>query len=117
MAALNTPDDLFYDPFDQLMRQQLLAHEMEHARESGADIVSLLHIAPAGNTEFQTVTSPGLTGFGDRVTDVWGRLVRTPDRFVSASTEQLFGSLPISEFPELSAWWAYICERYTWMVK
>jgi hypothetical protein len=50
----------FYEPFYQLMRQQLLAREMETARECGADVVSLLHIAPAQNACFQRVTSPNL---------------------------------------------------------
>jgi len=44
--VLSSFDALFFEPFYQLMRQQLLAHEMEKARELGADAVSLLHIAP-----------------------------------------------------------------------
>ena len=46
-----TPEALFFDPFDQLMRQQLLASAMERETEMGAKIVSLLHVAPSGNTE------------------------------------------------------------------
>ena len=37
-------DDLFYEPY-QLFRQQLLANEMEKARELEADVVSVLHIS------------------------------------------------------------------------
>jgi hypothetical protein len=40
---------LFYEPFYQLFRQQALANEMELAGELDADIVSVLHIAPAHN--------------------------------------------------------------------
>lgn len=39
-------EDLFYDPFDQLMRHHLLASEMEKAREMGADVISVLHGSP-----------------------------------------------------------------------
>ena len=60
------------------MRQQLLAHEMERAKELGADIVSLLHIAPKHNKEFQRVTSPELSTIGDSVIDVWKKLQRPP---------------------------------------
>jgi hypothetical protein len=104
--------DLFYDPFDQLMRQQFLAHEMEKAHELGADVVSVLHIAPAHNSDFRRVTSPALRCLGDSATGVWKRLVRTPDRFTSVSTEDLFGRLPIDHLPELAGWWDYISQRY-----
>jgi hypothetical protein len=104
--------DLFYEPFYQFMRQQFLAHEMEKAHELGADVVSLLHIAPAHNLDFRRVTSPTLRCLGDSATDVWKRLVRTPDRFTSVSTEDLFGRLPIDHLPELVGWWDYISQRY-----
>ena len=42
VQRLACTDDLYYEPFYQLMRQQLLAHEMELAREKGADMVSAL---------------------------------------------------------------------------
>ncbi len=107
---------LFYEPFYQLMRQQFLAHEMERARELGADIVSLLHIAPARNYDFQKVTSPALVPLGTSVTEIWKRLVHTKDRFVSVTTEKLFGRSPAEKFPELEAWWSYIKERYSWVL-
>ena len=52
--ALNgaSKEALFFDPFDQLMRQQLLCSAMEREGEMGADVVSLLHIVPAANREF-----------------------------------------------------------------
>lgn len=40
---------LFYEPFYQLMRQQFLAHEMEVAKEMGAEKVCVLHIVPDHN--------------------------------------------------------------------
>ena len=83
-------ESLFYEPFYQLLRQQLLANEMEKARELGAETVSLLHIAPACNTHFQRVTSPPLRELGDSVMGIWKKLLRRPDRFASISTEDLF---------------------------
>src|SRR5208337_38964 len=53
-------EDLFYDPFDQLIRLQFLAREMERARELGAERVTLVNIAPAANPDILTVTAPGL---------------------------------------------------------
>jgi hypothetical protein len=107
--------DLFYEPFYQFMRQQFLAHEMEKAHELGADVVSLLHIAPAHNNDFRRVTSPALRCLGDSATGVWKRSVRTPDRFASVATEELFGRLPVDHLPELAAWWDYVNGRYSWL--
>lgn len=106
---------LFYEPFYQFMRQQFLAYEMEKARELGADVVSLLHIAPAHNLDFKTITSSLLKTQGTSATDVWKSLVTLPDRFISVSTETLFGHLDPERFPELKDWQDYIQARYTWM--
>ena len=105
---------LFYDPFDQLMRQQLLAHEMERARELGALEVTVLHIAPQHNTDFLKVTSPDLAGLASSAINVWKRIVKN-NKFTSIATEDLFGVFPITEFPDLSDWWHYINTRYAWL--
>ena len=108
-------DALFYEPFYQLFRQQLLAHEMARAQELGADVVSLLHIAPAHHVEFRKVTSPALRALGESATDVWKRLLRTPSTFASIATEELFGGFSVGAFPELAPWWEYITARYSWL--
>ena len=108
---------LFYEPFYQLMRQQFLAHEMERARELDADIVSLLHIAPAHNHDFCRVTSPALEPLGDSPTGIWRTLTEGTDRFISASTEQLFGPLTAEQMPELQDWLTYIRARYPWIME
>ena len=109
-------DALFYEPFYQLMRQQFLAHEMEIAHELGADRVSVLHIEPAQNTDFQRVTSPELMCLGETVIDVWQRLVAAQDRFTSISTEALFGRMVANPAPEMLAWADYIGTRYPWVL-
>ena len=108
---------LFYEPFYQLMRQQFLAHEMERARELDADIVSLLHIAPAHNHDFCRITSPALEPLGDSPTGIWRTLTEGTDRFISASTEQLFGPLTAEQMPELQDWLTYIRARYPWIME
>lgn len=108
-------DTLFFEPFYQFMRQQFLAHEMERAMELGARTVSVLHIAPAHNTDFRRVTSSDLEPLGDSAIEIWERLVRRPDRFVHISTEQLFGALSGTDLPELRQWLWYIDARYPWV--
>ena len=107
--------NLFYEPFYQLLRQQLLAHEMERARELRCELVTVLHVAPASNRDFHRVTSRGLQPLGNSSIEVWKGLVKPPDRFLSVSTEALFGGFPIGSHPELADWRRYIRERYPWL--
>ena len=80
---------LFFDPFDQLMRQQLLCSAMESHGEMGADVVSLVHVAPAANRDFMgRVTSPELRRVGGDVHEVWRTLVK-PGRFMGVYVEDL----------------------------
>lgn len=111
---INDFDALFFEPFYQLMRQQLLANEMEKAKELGADVVSLLHIAPERNDQFKRVTSPDLKQIGDSVMEVWTRLIRKPDRFHHVSIENLFGGFKIDGHLEMQPWWDYTASRYPW---
>lgn len=104
--------DLFYEPFYQMMRQQLLAHEMERRRELGAEVVTVVHICPSRNTDFQRITSPNLAPLGDSATGVWKRLLRKLERFVEVHTEDLFQSFDVSAFPALVDWYNYIEGRY-----
>jgi hypothetical protein len=113
-GLLPTFESLFFEPFYQLMRQQFLAQEMETAREMDADIVSLLHIAPDQNKDFLRVTSPQLQPLGSKATDVWAKLIRKPDRFLSISTEMLFGDLLTSPPGGMRDWAEYLNQRYPW---
>ena len=108
-------DSLFFEPFYQFMRQQYLAYEMEKAHEMGADIVSVLHIAPAHNHDFQKITSPELKKLGESAVDVWKELVKSDKRFISVSIESLFGNLSEEQFPEIKTWVDYIHDRYRWL--
>ena len=108
-------DDLFYEPFYQFIRQQFLAHEMEKAGELKANTVSLLHIAPAANSNFRRVTSPELRNLGESATQVWSKLVKGSGQFLSVSTEEMFGCFPVHHYQVLERWWEYIRARYSWL--
>ena len=82
-------ESLFFDPFDQLMRQQLLCTAMERCGEMEADVVTLLHVAPRANGELmKRVTSKALERVGSDVHAIWGALTR-PGRFKGVATEDL----------------------------
>jgi hypothetical protein len=112
--STKVPDylDLFYEPFYQMMRQQLLAREMEKAHELGAEVVTVVHVSPAKNTDLQRVTSPGLSSLGGSATEVWKSLLRTPGRFIEVHTEDLLRAFDVSAFPALTGWHGYVESRY-----
>ncbi|WP_187970809.1 PGN_0703 family putative restriction endonuclease [Aquibium microcysteis] len=105
------PADLFWDPFYQLMRQQILAHRMQAAKEDGAERVRVLHVAPAGNWRLRRVTSPALRALGDDAFAVFRSLLADPESFVGQSTEALFHPL-IAEAPADDVWAGYLRDRY-----
>jgi hypothetical protein len=108
--------DFFYEPFYQLLRQQILAWRMQEGREDGAERVRVLHIAPAANRALHRVTSPALLRFGDDAFEVFSGLLQSPADFISCTTQRLFG-------PSLQAasgidrdWAGYLLGRYTFML-
>lgn len=86
----DTPfQSLFFDPFYQLMRQQLLCTAMERCREMEADVVTLLHVAPRANRELmRRITSAALERVGSDIHAIWDALTRR-GRFKGAATEDV----------------------------
>ena len=77
-------DDIFVEPFYQLVRQQLLAWRMEVAREQDADVVRVVHIAPATNDAYYaSLNRDSHRALGSTVAQVWQQMLRRPDRFIS----------------------------------
>jgi hypothetical protein len=72
------------EPFYQLVRQQLLAHELEKAGAEGVSRVRVVHVLPKANLEYQqSLTWPEHRALGAGVSEVWSKLLRRPDRFLS----------------------------------
>lgn len=89
-------DSLLVEPLYQLFRQQSMAAAMEQTDQGWtreADRVVCLHLSPAGNRQLHAVTSPPLKRLGTDVFAVWSALLRSPDRFVSMTTNDFFAPL------------------------
>ncbi len=74
----------------------------------------MLHIAPARNADFRRITSPALRRISDTATSVWARLVEPTDRFLSVSTESLFGRLTSESMDGMGDWLEFVRVRYPW---
>lgn len=77
------PFELLLDePLYQLLRQQLLAHELEKA--GVADRVRIVHVLSPENEAYQqSLHREEVRAFGATVAAVWQQLLRHPDRFIS----------------------------------
>ena len=110
-------EDFFWEPFYQLARQQMLAHQMEETREGGAEEVIVLHLSPSGNKALRKVTSPALQRFGDNDFKVFADLLAQPHRFHACSIEKAF-SAALSNVPSDGpgrVWAAYLLDRYDFL--
>lgn len=75
--------DLFHEPIYQLVRQQLLASELERDGEVDAERVTVVHVLSPDNTAYQSsYVAPAIRGRGVTTSEVWSSLLRVPDRFV-----------------------------------
>jgi hypothetical protein len=104
--------DFFWEPFYQLLRQQMLAFQMQAAHENGAERVRVLHISASGNHALHKVTAPAFQRHGDDVFEVFRKFLVQPDAFSSSSIEAVFGTA-LSEVDEEDRSWAnYLTDRY-----
>lgn len=103
-------EDFFWEPFYQLLRQQMLAFQMEKARENNADIVRVLHLSPAGNSALKQVTAPRLREYGSDLSSVWRRVLQFPDRFTSVDISAAFERVLMNA--GATEWASYLALRY-----
>jgi hypothetical protein len=75
-------DDIFVEPFYQLVRQQMLAWLMEQDHEQDATRVRVVHVAPRANEEYYaSLNRDSHRAAGGDVSKVWAKMLRRPDRF------------------------------------
>jgi hypothetical protein len=103
-----TLDHFFYEPFYQMLRQQMLAWHTE-ASNPQIDRARVLHLSPSRNRPLHRVTSPGLRGHGDDAFDVFRSLLVNPDDFISMSIEDAFA--PLATWPQAD-WYPWLRKRY-----
>jgi hypothetical protein len=106
---INNTDDLYYEPFYQLMRQTLLAWEMTKRNEYGAVDWVHLHIIPTDNFELRNkITSPGMSG--NNIEQAWKAVLKDPSKYISLSPEQFL--LPVQDEPDTKSLLTYLKDRY-----
>lgn len=114
---LLTFEHILDEPFYQLVRQQLLAHALEQAGAEGAARVRVVHVLPPDNGAYQeSLARTEHLVLGATVSEVWKKLLRRPDRFLSVDSSVFldpevtsrdyvhrYGAPLIHDLPELLA--------------
>lgn len=108
-----TVADFYWEPFYQLLRQQMLAARMQAAREDGTDRVRVLHISPSGNLDLHKVTAPALRPFDDDAFGAFTAVLVDPKAFIGRTTEQVFGPA-LKALPD-DPWSRYLRDRYAFL--
>ena len=116
--------ELFYDPFDQIMRNRLLADRMVANGELGVSDAKVVVVVPEENLAYRTAaygkktTSPPLVErFPDlkTVDEVMRATLKDPDTTFKMVTPTQLREAVVDECGDaVSDWAAYIRERYGW---
>ena len=105
----NNIDDLFYEPFYQLMRQTLLGWCMTNAKEYGATDWLHLHVIPKNNKALKNkITSPGLVGVD--IEGAWKSVLTDPQKYIVKSPEELLS--PSRSSQDTKSLLTYLQKRY-----
>lgn len=103
------PADLYFEPFYQMMRQTLLAHQFELHRELGCDQCLHVHVIPEANKELkETITSRAL--HGKTIHEAWTPLLKETHKYRSVDPTALLK--PASPLPDTTQWLEYLQRRY-----
>lgn len=114
-----TLDAFFFEPFYQLLRQQMLAWHTEHDQERDTPgRVRVLHISPRANLDLHKITSrafdkPDVTDAFDAFKSFIVPHADGVPRFINMHTEDVFGPL-LAEMAG-DPWSDYITDRYTFL--
>ena len=108
--------DFFWEPFYQLVRQQMLAFRMERA---SGERTRVLHLSPAGNLALHKLTSKrigAITGKSDAF-EAFAALLALPAdgvaRFADRRIEDVFRPV-LADMPG-DPWAKYLTDRYTFL--
>ncbi len=102
-------NDLFYDPYYQLMRQTLLGWTMTENKEYGAVDWLHLHIIPKENRELrERITSKNLQG--KTLEESWKLQLKNPEKYIVISPEDFLE--PIKDLQDTKSLIDYLTNRY-----
>lgn len=105
------PEKLYFEPFYQMMRQTLLAHQFEIHRELDCDRCIHIHVIPEANKQLKdTISCESFKRFGDTIHDVWASVLKKPYKYCSVDPIRFLA--PARTLPNTTDWFEYLRNRY-----
>lgn len=103
-------EGLFTEPYYQLMRQTLLAHEMIKAQEYGASSYSHVHVIPSRNKELKDINTTDGKLAGTCLEETWKNVLKYPERYCAIDPKDLLD--PARTCLDTLAPFTYLDQRY-----
>ena len=103
-------EDIFYEPFYQLMRQTLLAHEMIKAKDFGASDYIHLHLIPNDNHELKLKNPSIVILLGNTLEETWSNLLKSPEKYKTIDPKVFLE--PARKFSNVTKAMNYLEQRY-----
>jgi len=103
-------EGIFYEPFYQLMRQTLLAHEMIKAKDFGATDYVHLHLIPTDNKELKLVNPSRGILTGSTLQETWSNLLNSPEKYSAIDPKDFLE--PARHIPNAMDAIQYLEQRY-----
>lgn len=101
---------LFTEPYYQLMRQVLLAHEIVKAQEWGVTEYLHVHVIPQNNEKLLNVNTALPNLEGTSLAETWANQLKQPERYRSITPQELLE--PATSCDDTTPWLNYLKQRY-----
>jgi hypothetical protein len=107
--AIADPAHLFFDPYEQLMRQTLLVWQMVEHGEFGATDWIHVHVVPEGNVALRGRSGAAPNLAGATMAEAWQSVLTEPGRYRLMTATALLDGVGEHDWSE---WRAWLRERY-----
>lgn len=107
--AVDDPTHLFYDPYEQLMRQTLLMWQMAEHGEFGASDWIHVHVVPSDNLALRGRSGAAPDLVGETMGQAWQSVLTQPERYRLVTASDLLAGVGHGRW---SDWRQWLAERY-----
>jgi hypothetical protein len=109
LSRLDKIENVFFDPYTQLMRQTLLAWQMVEEGEEGVDGWLHVHVVPGANVAMRRPRAK-LAAAADDLAAQWRSLLHEPDHYRLVNPTDLLAHIPPEDSPR--GWREWLWVRY-----
>jgi hypothetical protein len=102
--VIDDPSHLFYDPYEQLMRQTLLAWQMVEHSELGATYWIHVHVVPEENLALRGRSGAAPNLVGQTMGEAWQSVLKDAGRYRLMTGTDLLAGIPTDAWGDWRQW-------------